>query len=37
MQRKDDTTKYVITDNLLNENKNELIGEENVTLYCRSE
>jgi len=30
MQRKDDTTKYVITDKLLNENKNELIGEENV-------
>lgn len=30
MQRKDDTTKYVITDKLLNEDRNELIGEENV-------
>ena len=30
MQRKDDTTRYVITEKLLNENKNELIGEENV-------
>ena len=30
MHRKDDTTKYIITENLLNENKDELIGEENV-------
>lgn len=30
MQRKDDSTKYVITDKLLNENRNELIGESNV-------
>ena len=30
MRRKDDTTKYVITDKLLNEDRNELIGENNV-------
>ncbi|MFH1194885.1 MAG: serine protease [bacterium] len=30
MQRKDDSTKYVITDKLLNEDRNELIGEKNV-------
>lgn len=30
MQRKDDSTKYVITDILLNEDRSELIGENNV-------
>ncbi|MFH1195965.1 MAG: trypsin-like peptidase domain-containing protein [bacterium] len=30
MQRKDDSTKYLITDKLLNENREELIGEQNV-------
>ncbi len=30
MQRKDDSLQYVITDKLLNENKDELIGENNV-------
>jgi hypothetical protein len=30
MQRKDDSTKFVITDKLLNEDRNELIGESNV-------
>lgn len=30
MQRKDDTLRYVVTDKLLNEDKNELIGEGNV-------
>ena len=30
MQRKDDSTQYIITDKLLNEDRNELIGEENV-------
>ena len=30
MQRKDDSTKYIITNKLLNENKEEIIGEQNV-------
>ena len=30
MQRKDDTTKYLIVDRLINTNRDELIGEQNV-------